>query len=380
MAHYAAGGATMVQEHPHGYVETTPELQDYYRELDEADTCALWNVLADMMPDEPKPKAIPYLWKYARVRPLVLRAGELVTPEQANRRVVCLINPGVKEQYSATATLLANIQMVLPGEIAPAHRHTAAALRFIMEGNGAYTAVDGEKTLMRPGDMVLTPNWTWHDHGNDTDGPMIWQDGLDVPLVNALDGMFFEAYNGMQQEYTRPVDASQREYNHGGLRPTWQKWTKMHSPMLNYTWDETRDALDRMVKEAPGTVWDAIMLEYVNPHTGGPVMPTIGANAQVLRPGEHTQAHRHTADVVYQVVEGSGYSVINGVRFDWEKNDIFVIPKWALHEHANGSRSDNAYLFSYNDEPVMRSLGLYREEELLENDGYQDVAGTFTPR
>jgi gentisate 1,2-dioxygenase len=134
-----------------------------------------------------------------------------------------------------------------------------------------------------------------------------------------------------------------------------------------------------MAKDATGTQWDAIYMEYVNPYTGGPMMPTIGGNAQLLRPGEHTQAHRHTMDVVYQVVEGTGYTVINGVRFDWEPQDIFVIPKWAFHEHVNSSKTADACLFSYNDGPVMRSLGLYREEELLDNDGYQEVASTFTP-
>ena len=133
-----------------------------------------------------------------------------------------------------------------------------------------------------------------------------------------------------------------------------------------------------MAREAPGTPWDGICMAYVNPFTGASIMPTIGANAQLLRPGEHTQAHRHTIDVVYQAVEGSGSTIINGVRFDWEKNDIFVIPKWAFHEHVNRSKADDACLFSYNDEPVMRSLGLYREEELIDNDGYQVETGAFS--
>lgn len=368
----------MQQEHPHGHVVDSPELDAYYRDLESMHTTALWRVIADQMPDFPQPRAVPFLWRYKDVRPQVIRAGELVTPEQANRRVVVLVNPGLRHQWSAATTLLANIQMVLPGEIAPAHRHTAAALRFVMEGGGAYTAVDGEKTIMHPGDLVLTPNWTWHDHGNESDGPIIWQDGLDVPLVTALDGSFFEANQGMQQEYTRPVNASAREYGQGGLRPTWQKWTQPHSPMLNYTWRQTRETLHQMAGQSDGTAWDAIYMEYVNPYSGGPIMPTIGANAQLLRPGEHTQAHRHTMEVVYQVVEGSGYSVINGLRFNWEKNDIFVIPKWAFHEHANGSKTEAACLFSYSDGPVMQALGLYREEELLENDGYQETTGTFS--
>jgi len=369
----------MKQEHPHGHVEDNPELEAYYRDLRALNTNALWRILADTMTDYPQPRAVPYLWRYRDIRPQVIRAGNLVTPEQANRRVVVLINPGLENGYHAVGTLQANIQMVLPGEVAPAHRHSAAALRFVMEGGGAYTAVDGEKTIMNPGDLVITPNWTWHDHGNQSGRPIIWQDGLDVPLVNAVDGMFFEAYPYMQQEYTRPVDQSTRAFAQGGLRPTWEKLAKPYSPLLNYTWEQTRETLGHMAGDAPGTPWDGIFMEYVNPHTGGPIMPTIGAHAQLLRPGEHTQAHRHTMDVVYQVVEGSGYSIVNGVRFDWEEHDIFVIPKWAMHEHANPSGSAPACLFSYNDGPAMQALGLYREEELIENDGYQEVTGTFAP-
>jgi gentisate 1,2-dioxygenase len=370
----------MKQEHPHGNVENTAELEAYYTDLHKLNTTALWTVLADTMTDYPMPKAIPYLWPYRNVRPQVIRAGELVTPERANRRVVVLVNPGFGVTgYHALGSLQANIQMVLPGEVAPAHRHSASALRFVMEGGGAYTAVDGEQTVMNPGDLVITPNWTWHDHGNHSGKPIIWQDGLDVPLVNSVDGMFFQAYPLMQQEYTRPVDHSTRSFAQGGLRPTWEKWTKPYSPLLNYTWEQTRETLEKMSKEAPGTLLDGIYMEYVNPYTGGPIMPTIGANAQLLRPGEHTQAHRHTMDVVYQVVEGAGYSIINGIRFDWEEHDIFVVPKWAMHEHANTSSSRAACLFSYNDGPAMQALGLYREEELVDNDGYQDVATTFVP-
>jgi len=369
----------MQQEHPHGYVEETPELRAFYGDLERLSAAPLWTMLESMMPDHPMPKARPFLWQWEQIRPQLIRAGQLVTPERANRRVIVLCNPGLPGQGCASQCFQANVQMVLPGEIAPAHRHSASAIRFIMEGRGAYTAVDGEKTLMYPGDLVLTPNWTWHDHGNDTDEPMIWQDGLDVPLVNRLDGMFYEAYRGMQQEYTRPVNASSHAFGQGGLYPTWEKWTAPHSPLLNYSWESTREALARAGKEAPGTRWDGICMEYVNPVTGGPMMPTMAGNAQLLRPGEHTQAHRHTKDVIYHVVEGSGYTVVSGVRFDWKKHDIFVIPKWALHEHANGSRTADACLFSYNDQPVMQALGLYREEELLENDGYQVVTGTFSP-
>src|SRR5438046_9204628 len=165
-------------------------LEAYYRDLEGYSAAPLWTVLHQLLTPEPRPKAVPHLWSWAELRPQVYRAGELIGTDEAERRVVMLLNPGLNGECAVTGTLYAGLQLILPGEIARSHRHTAAALRFIVEGHGAYTAVDGEKTIMNPGDMVLTPNWTWHDHGNESPEPMVWLDGLDLPLVNQLDAMF----------------------------------------------------------------------------------------------------------------------------------------------------------------------------------------------
>src|SRR5438309_6678976 len=187
----------------------------------------LWEIASQMTP-HPRPEAIPHQWKWSILKEVVKQSATAV-PVGDERRAMQLFNPGLNGQRATTNTLIAAVQVLLPGEIARAHRHSPAAIRFIIEGGGAYTAVEGEKVIMHPGDFVLTPSWTWHDHGNETKVPIIWQDGLDVPLVAALEGTFFQAFTGMQQPYSRPVDAATREYGKGGLRPTWKNWDKPYS-------------------------------------------------------------------------------------------------------------------------------------------------------
>ena len=355
-------------------VDDTPELERYYAELEQVNACGLWQVANDIEPWEPQPKSVPVIWRYREMRPLVLRAAELVTPEKAARRVVALVNPGRRDATACVGGLYTGIQIMLPGEAASAHRHTSSALRFVMEGEGAYTVVDHEKLHIHARDLVLTPNWTWHDHGNaGNSGPTIWQDGLDIPLINSLEANFFEVYSEERQTPARPVDASYQEYGAPALAPTWDEWTKPYSPLLKYPWEPTYEALRRAARDSAGSPYDGILMDYVNPRTGGAIMPTIGASIQLLRPGEQTQAHRHTGNVVYQVAQGSGYSIIGGHRFDWEEKDIFVVPTWVWHEHANGSASEDAVLFSFNDLPTMRALWVYREEAYVEGGGHQPV-------
>ena len=240
---------------------------------------------------------------------------------------------------SASNTLVANIQIVMPGEIARAHRHSAAALRLIIEGGGGYTVVNGERVPMYPGDLVLTPNWSWHDHANDTDAPMIWLDGLDTPLVRMLEAGFYEEYHQERQDFGAAVNASQ--------------W---HYPM-----SEMRAALQRLAAANTGDAGEGIILEYTNRVTGGPVMPTIACHMQLLRPGEKTQARRRVCCTNYHVVEGAGYSMVGDQRLDWEDKDVFTVPTWTFCEHVN-SGDRPAFLFSFSDAPVMKALSLYREE------------------
>ena len=347
------------------------ELQLFYEEVKRYQSRPLWVGRTD-----PQPKAIPYLWKYQDFRPLLLRAAELVPMEMAERRVLIFSNPGLFGRGPATSTLSANLQIINPGEVAPSHRHTASALRLIVEGHSAYTAVEGEKTYMEPGDFITTPNWTWHDHGNEGDVPMVWLDGLDSTLVGALDAAFREEYPEESQPLTKSDEISQRLFAAGSLRPTWVSRGGLHSPLINYKYAQTYDALSRLSRETEGSPFDGVCLEYTNPQTGGPAMASMACYASLFPAGSHTRAHRHTGGVVYHVITGSGYSVIDGVRYDWGAKDTFVVPSWSFHEHV---ASEESVLFWYTDTPVLEPLGLYREQPLEENGGHQLVTGGFTP-
>src|SRR5215472_11124642 len=199
----------------------SPEREAYYRKIAHNNLAPLWEVIHDLVLKEPRSPALPVMWRYDDVRPYVMEAGSVISAKEAERRVLVLENPGLRGQTRITHTLYAGLQLILPGEIAPAHRHSQSALRFIIEGKGAYTAVDGEKTIMEPGDFVITPSWTWHDHGNDSDKPMVWLDGLDVPLVRILDASFAEPGNAESQMVTRPAGDSLQRYGQGLLPVDW---------------------------------------------------------------------------------------------------------------------------------------------------------------
>ena len=314
-------------------IQSSPEeLDGYYAQLRAQHVTPAW--IGGGISVEPQSKAVPFLWHWRDLRPQAMRAAELVGTAQAERRVLRLTNPELPG--IASNTLVANIQIVMPGEIARAHRHSGAALRFIIEGRGGYTVVNGERVPMFPGDLVLTPNWSWHDHANDTDAPMIWLDGLDTPLVRMLDAGFYEEHPRERQGFGAPVNASQ--------------W---HYPM-----SEMRAALQRLAAANTG---DGLVLEYINRVTGGPVMPTIACHMLLLRPGEKTRARRGVCCTNYHVVEGAGYSMVGGQRLEWEDKDVFTVPTWTFCEHVN-SGDRPAFLFSFNDAPVMKALSLYREE------------------
>ena len=355
-------------------VEDTPELLAYYDELGRLETGALWTVANKIEPWEPKSDSQPVLWRYQDLRDHVLRSIDLVSPEKAGRRVIYLNNPGRRDFAAACGWLYSGLQVMKPGEVASAHQHSASALRFIMEGKGAYTIVDGHKMTLGENDFVLTPNGSWHEHGVAEDGTeCIWQDGLDIPLVNCLEANFYAVHADLKQQVAYPVDDSTASWGAPGLQPAGADWSKPYSPMLKYEWEPTYEALTRYAKATEGSPFDGVLMNYINPQTGGPVMQTIGASMQLLRPGEKTRAHRHTGSSIYQVAKGSGYSIIGGKRFEWKRRDIFCVPAWAFHEHGNASASEDACLFCFNDLPVMKALGLYREEAFGENQGHQRV-------
>lgn len=357
-------------------VADTPELLAYYQQLARLQAGALWTVANKIEPWQPKSDSVPVLWRYRDLRDHVLRSVALVSPEKAGRRVIYLNNPGRQEVSAAVGWLYSGLQVMHPGEVATAHAHSSSALRFIMEGRGAYTIVDGHKMTLDANDFVLTPNGTWHEHGVEADGlPCIWQDGLDIPLVNALEAGFYAVHPDLHQAVGYPVNDSTALWGAPGLRPHDARWSKPYSPLFKYAWGPTYEALQRYAYTVEGSPFDGALMHYANPVTGGHVMSTIGASMQLLRPGFVGKAHRHTGSFLYQVAKGSGYSIINGQRFDWRERDIFCVPSWAWHEHVNGSASEDACLFCFNDLPVMEKLGLYREEALADNDGHQPLPG-----
>jgi gentisate 1,2-dioxygenase len=342
-------------------VASEQELQTYYEGLKTRNLAPLWTAPAGS--PEPRSKVRPSIWKWDDLRRDAMRALELVGTKEAERRVICCVNPGIAR--GATNTLVANIQVVGPGEIARAHRHTAAALRLIIEASGGYTVVNGEQIPMLPGDLVLTPNWCWHDHANDSAEPMIWLDGLDSPLVSMFEAGFREEYPEEVQQFGEEADLSFAKYGAGFLRPAWEDRSSPNSPLPHYPWVQTKAALDRLALSGSGSPFDDVIMAYTNPATGGPVMPTIGCYVQTLRPGSRTSPHRHTNSTVYHVIEGQGTTTVDGTRLEWGPKDVFTVPGWALHEHVNASAGHPAYLFSYTDEPVFRALGIYREEPAL---------------
>jgi len=347
----------------------------FYKELDNKHLVALWNITSRLLPEEPQTKVKPFLWKWADLRDLAYRAADLIPLERGGeRRVIALVNPGLGGKYAATHTLWGAVQIVKPGEIAPAHRHTASAIRFIIEGDRSYTNINGDKCVMSRGDLVLTPNWTWHDHGCESDKPIIWMDGLDLPLVGDLDAIFFQPYQERRYPITLLND-SESKFGGPQLRPTWEKPEADTPPLLNYKWEPTYAALKK-IGERPASPYDDVCFEYLNPNTGGPVLPTMGCYIQAIRAGVHTKAHRQVNSAIYHAFEGTGHTIINGQRFDWEQGDFFVVPPWAWHEHANESQQESI-LFSIQDTPVMKALGLYREEPYQENGGHQRVTGNF---
>jgi gentisate 1,2-dioxygenase len=353
-------------------IRTVDTMDQFYDDVKRVHGRPLWQTQGTSK----KAPTVPYLWKYSDYRPLLFRAADVVPIELAERRVLVMCNPGILGDWQASNTLLANLQIIKPGEVARSHRHSASALRLMVEGSGAYTAVDGEKTYMEPGDFITTPNGTWHDHGNEGQGAVIWLDGLDVPLAQILETNFFELYPEKKFPLSKPDDLSLRLYGAGSLRPTFEKHTARHSPLLNYKFAQTYATLKSIGERAEGSPYDGVSVEYVNPLTGGPALPTIACFASLLKAGQHTKAHRHTGGTIYHAIQGRGESIIAGKRYRWNEKDTFVVPSWTWHEH---SATAESVLFSFSDSAVLQPLGLYREEALAENGGYQQVTGDFAP-
>jgi len=351
-------------------------LDQLHEDLANANMAPTWKYVSEFVAREPKVSYRPWLWRWDDVIPLLMRAGDLITPERgAERRSMEHVNPDLKPFYSTSHTIATAFQLVRAGETAPAHRHMAGAIRFAARSKGGtvYTKVQGERLMMEENDLLLTPTGTWHEHANETQNDIIWLDALDFPLVNMMQASWFMPGEG-QVCPDKPDDYSRRQL--GLYRPVGTGGYPESHPVLRYPWVEMKEALLNASK-GPGSAFDGTILEYVNPINSGSTLPTMSCRAQLLKAGSKTKAHRATSSTVYFVIGGEGVSIINGSEFHWGRGDVFVAPTWSWHEHH--CKGEDAFLFSITDQPVLQMLGMFREEALEENDGHQQVASRFTP-
>lgn len=332
---------------------------DFYQRIDPDNLYPLWEAIHELMTKGPQTEAVPHLWKFDRVRPHVVQSAELVSGEEAERRTLMLENPAMRGKRRITEALYTGLQCIMPGEIAEPHRHTPSAMRMVIESAGAYTSVNGEKCDMRPGDLILNPSWAWHGHGHDGVGPHISMTCLDMPLVRFLGPVFAEPWLG---DTTFPdgnpeghslarYGANMLPMDHEPERPT--------SPIFRYPYGETRDALSRLLASGRLDSRHGVKMEYVNPETSGPVLPTLSAFMQVLPTGFRGETFRTTAAWVYHCVEGEGRTIVGETTLEWGPKDIFVVPAWYPHRHEAEAES---FLYSFSDKGVHQKLGLYREQ------------------
>jgi gentisate 1,2-dioxygenase len=320
-----------------------------------AGVAPLWPMMRNVLPHgAPRPVTQSGYWNYGALRPLLLRAGELTPVEKAERRVLVLSDPGRGAgAMQATASIYLGMQLLLPGETAPAHVHTPSAVRIIVEGTGGYTVVDGEKLPMEEGDLVMTPGGDWHDHGHEGTEPVVWLDALDLPLFVYLEGSY--AIEGPLQAQRNRPDASQVEYRAAGLVPSRSRAAAARRyPMMRYPWAATEAALRQLAAYGD----QPIEMDYINPETGSDVLPTMGFTAMMLNPGQTDRPPLRSSSAAFHVVRGSGRTTINGKTIDWSAKDTFTAPVFSEITHEADSES---FLIRVHDRPLQDKLGYYEE-------------------
>ena len=329
----------------------------FYQRAEAHSLAPLWTRLKALVPVEPTPVGAAHRWRYADVRPYVMESAAQISAAEAERRVLILENPALRGSSQITSTLYAGLQLIMPGEVAPAHRHTQSALRFVVEGSGAYTAVDGEKTLMQPGDFVITPSWTWHHHGNESEGPMVWLDGLDIPMLAHFNSTFREDHQDHEAAITRPTGDSLARYGNG-LLPVGLRHQSLNSPVFNYPYARTRDVLHALTRAGEPDAHLGYLMRYVNPVDGGWAMPTMATMIRLLPAGFSTLPYRSSDGMVFIAVEGRGAITVAGERFEVDAHDVVVVPGWMSYTLEAGT---DLVLFSYSDRVAQEKLGIFRE-------------------
>ena len=349
--------------------DDTPALRKLYGDFKDQHLNPLWTQLGDLMPRHPRPKAVPHVWRWQDLFPLAQASGELVPVGRGGeRRAIGLANPGLGGDAYISPTLWCAIQYLGPKETAPEHRHSQNAFRFVVEGEGVWTVVNGDPVRMSRGDFLLTPGWNFHGHHNETDMPMAWIDGLDIPFTYRNDVGFFEFGSERVTDYATPrFSRSERLWCHPGLRPLSGLENTVSSPIGAYRWEYTDRALTEQLlleeEGQPATVEQGhAAIRFVNPTTGGDVMSTIRAQFHRLREGAATAARRDVGSSVFQVFDGRGAVVMAGATHRLEQGDIFVIPSWVPWLLEAETQFD---LFHFSDAPIIERLNFDRT--LLEN-------------
>ena len=329
------------------------EREAFYGTIKPQSITPLWEVMSGLISEEPKSAVQPAHWSWKACRPHVIASADIISADEAERRVLILENPGLLGKSQITTSLYAGLQLVMPGEIAPAHRHSQTALRFLIEGEGGYTTVAGERVMMHPGDFVITPTWGWHDHGNLGNGPVVWLDGLDIPMIQLLDASFAERSTEKAKEPTEPPGAAQARFGSGMLPD--ETPPGLSSPIFHYPYARAKPA----VAAAALDPCHGRRLRYANPVTGDSAMPTMAAYLQSFEAGFESQPYRATDATVFCVAEGEGETEIAGQTFRWAQGDVFVAPSWAWRRHR---AAKDAVLFSFSDRVVQDKLDLWRED------------------
>ena len=303
---------------------------------------------------DPVPSGVPHVWEWQDLLPLLRSACAAMPESYTARRALTFKNPGL--QRGTTQTLVAGFQIVPPGEIAWAHRHTMSALRFTVQGGEkVFTVVDGRPLVMEPYDLILTPGWSWHDHHNESQQDAIWMDGLDVPFTLALNQAFYEEPGETAQERRTDDDAFSPL-----LRPAGQRGAGDARP-YRYAWKDTLRFLQARAHEAVDPHHGRV-LEFVNPLTNAAVLSTIGCQIQYLPPGFEGEPYRHTASSIAFVIEGEGRTALGERELEWARHDTLAIPNWTWHRQINRSKREPVILFVMTDTPILATFGFYRAE------------------